>query len=178
MPVSSNIMPRPVEKTRPAYAPATDKWTRRHHARGAEDFSRGVFECLATENRSDPRHLRPKPTKRAHLRLCKEFTTVSLKPGAAPQADETIAQTAVAELGRLYNGNNSFLLACGFVRPHYHYVLPETLARRVHGGPDPGLLSPIDECGAAPLWRSRLSLVACGFARGAEADAGAIGKCA
>ena len=140
---------RSLMSRRPAYAPTTDA---AHHARGA-DFSRGVFECLATQNRSDPRNARPKPTKRAHLRLCKEFTTVSLKPGAAPQADETIAQTAVAELGRLYNGNNSFLLACGFVRPHYPYVLPANLAARVHGGPDPGLLSPIDECGAAPLWR-------------------------
>ena len=39
------------------------------------------------------------------------------------------------------------------MRPHYPYVLPANLAARVHGGPDPGLLSPIDECGAAPLWR-------------------------
>ena len=155
--IAHTAVPRALVKqdrvARPAYAATTDIWTRRHHARGAEDFSRGVFECLATQNRSDPRNFRPKPTKRAHLRLCKEFTTVSLKPGAAPQADETIAQTAVAELGRLYNSSDPFLLAVGFVRPHYPYVLPANLAARVHGGPDPGLLSPIDECGAAPLWR-------------------------
>jgi len=126
------------------------RWTVRHQAQGAEDFSAGAFDCLATQNRSNPRMERPTP---GNMRLCKEFTTVSLAPNAKPQADETIASTAVKELGRLYNGSSSFLLACGFVRPHYPFVLPAHPAACIHRGPDPGLLSPIDECGKTPLWR-------------------------
>lgn len=126
------------------------RWTVRHQAQGAEDFSAGVFDCLATQNRSNPRIEWPTP---GNMRLCKEFTTVSLAPNAKPQADETIASTTVKELGRLYNGSSSFLLACGFVRPHYPFVLPAHLAARIHRGPDPGFLSPIDECGKTPLWR-------------------------
>jgi len=87
----------------------------------------------------------------ARGRPCKFFTLVTVDAGSPPQADDRAAATAVAELRGLYaSSDEPFFLACGFVRPHYPFVLPAALAARARNGSGAAFSSSPDECGAEP----------------------------